>query len=109
MIDILVLGTLGVFNGFVALVDFSDIGGEGGVCVSERPADDTVFPGGVSKEGDESVVVGESSERGEAEVAARASSKGSFLWWSTLASAFLSLSLMISASILRSDSSSRSR
>ena len=78
VIDILVLGILGVWNGFVALADFSDIGGEGGVCVSERPDDDTVFPGGVSKEGDESVVVGESSERGEAEVA-RVPSKGSFL------------------------------
>ena len=78
VIDIVVLGMLGVLKGFVALEDFSEIGGEGGVCVSERPDDDTVFPGGVSNEGDESVVVGESSERGEAEVAG-VSSKGSFL------------------------------
>ncbi len=68
MIDIIVLGSmLGVLDGLVALADFSDIGGEGGVCVSERQDDDAVFPGGVSNEGDESVVVGESSERGNAE------------------------------------------
>lgn len=67
VIDILVLGRIGVLNGFVALADLSDMGGEGGVCVSDMPDDETVFPGGVSNEGDESVVVGESSERGEAE------------------------------------------
>lgn len=67
VIEILVLGMLGVLIGFVAVADLSDIGGEGGVWVSERPEDDNLFPGGVSKEGVESVVVGESSERGEAE------------------------------------------
>lgn len=67
VIDIFILGIVGVLNAFVAQVDFSDVGGEGGVCVSERPGDDAVFLSGVSSEGEESVVVGESSERGEAE------------------------------------------
>ena len=44
----------------------SDTGGEGGVGVSDTP-DEDVFAGGVSNE--VSVVVGDSSERGEAETA----------------------------------------
>jgi len=78
VMDILVLTMPGVWSGLVAFVDFSDIGGEGGVCVSEWPEEDTVLPGGVSNDGDESVVVGESSERGDAEVGT-VSSGGSFL------------------------------
>lgn len=108
VIDILVLGMLGVLSGLVTLVDRSEIGGEGGVCVSERPDDETVFPGGVSNEGVESVVVGEISERGEAE-GGTVCSDGNCLLWSTFSSAFLNFSLTISASILRSDNSSRNR
>ena len=77
VIDSLVFGMPGVLNGFGAFADFSEIGGEGGVWVSERPDDDAVFPGGVSNEGVESEVVGESSERDEAE-AATGSNGGSF-------------------------------
>lgn len=108
VIDIRVLGILAVLNGLVALADRSDIGGEGGVCVSEMADDETVFPGGVSHDGVESVVVGESSELGEAE-GRRGSNGGSFLLCPAFASAFFNFSLRTSASILRSDSSSRSR
>ena len=108
LIEILVFGMPGVFGGIAAWVDLSDIGGEGGVCVSDRPDDDTVFPGGVSNEGDESVVVGESSERGEVESGID-SSGGNLLPSSIFPFTFLNFPWMISASIFRSDSSSRSR
>lgn len=64
VIEVRVFGMLGVLSGFAAFVDLSEIGGEGGVGVSDRPDDEAVFPGGVSNEGDESV--GESSDCGEA-------------------------------------------
>ena len=60
------LGMLGVAKGLVEGADFSETGGDGGVGVSDTPEEE-VFAGGVSKE--VSVVVGESSERGEAETA----------------------------------------
>lgn len=70
--DVLVLEMLGVTRAFgfgEALgieIDFSDIGGDGGVGVSDMPEEDAVFGGGVSREGEESfVVVGDSSDLGD--------------------------------------------
>ena len=63
--DILGITLPGVLNALGPFVDFSDMGGDGGVWVSERPDDDAVFPGGVSKDGAESEFVGESSDLGE--------------------------------------------
>ena len=61
--DVRPLGILGVGIGVLAEgADLSEIGGEGGVGVSETPEDE-VLAGGVSKEA--SVVVGDSSDRGE--------------------------------------------
>ena len=60
-----VLGMLGVAKGLDAFIDLSENGGEGGVGVSDS---DTIFGGGVSKVGEEAVVVvGDNSERGEAD------------------------------------------
>ena len=81
------------------------MGGEGGVGVSETPEED-VFAGGVSKEA--SVVVGESSERGEGEMAG-GSIESVLLLLANDCSALCSLFLMMSVSILRSDSSSFNR
>ena len=47
-IEILFLGMLDVVIGLVAIFDFSETGGEGGVGASERPDEDAVFVGGVS-------------------------------------------------------------
>lgn len=64
-IESLLFGMLGV-NGFGAGTDFSEIGGDGGVGVSDRPEEDAVFVGGVSNDGEDVVVVvGDSSDRGD--------------------------------------------
>jgi hypothetical protein len=105
LIEVLGLGSEGVANGLVIGADFSEMGGDGGVGVSETP-DEEVFAGGVSKEA--SVVVGDSSERGEAETVG-GSIERALLLLARDCSALWSLSLIISASILRSDNSSFSR
>jgi hypothetical protein len=69
------LGMAGVAKGLETGADLSEIGGsemggDGGVGVSESPDDDAVFVGGVPNVGEEAVVVaGDNSERGEADVA----------------------------------------
>ena len=89
--------------------DLSDVGGEGGVGASEV-AEDTDFVGGVAMVGDDAVVDGECSDMddcGRGMVAARGVG---FLSRerSDAASALRNLSCLISASTLRSESSSRS-
>lgn len=98
----------GVVTGFGTLAEPSDIGGEGGVGVSERPDDEGAFVGGVSKVGDDAVVVvGDSSDRGDAEIP-MGCSVIAFSLRAKASVALRSFSLIISVSILRSDSSSRS-
>jgi hypothetical protein len=102
--DCLALGIAGVAKGLDILVDLSENGGEGGVGVSDK--DD--FAGGVSKVGEEAVVVvGDNSERGDADSdigwMVKCFSRGA-----SCSVAFCSFSLVMSASILRSDNSSRS-
>jgi len=96
---------LGVANGLAEGADFSEIGGEGGVGVSETP-DEDVFAGGVSREA--SVVVGDSSDRGDAETAT-GSMERVLLLLASDCSALCSFSFIMSVSILRSDNSSFSR
>ena len=99
------LGMPGVArDGFTEGADVSEMGGEGGVGVSETPEEE-VLAGGVSKEA--SVVVGDSSERGDGETAGGSMERVLLLLASDL-SALRSLSLVMSVSILRSDSSSLS-
>jgi hypothetical protein len=110
--DVRVLGREGVVNGLGVVVvvvvlavgfDLSDMGGDGGVGVSLTPEED-VLAGGVSN--DASVVVGESSDRGEAEVLAM----GVIAKEDVLGeAAFSSFSRMMSVSIFRSDNSSFKR
>jgi hypothetical protein len=62
--DGLGFGKLGVLNGFEIFVDLSENGGDGGVGVSDKPEDDVLL-GGVSKVGEEAVVVvGDNSDLG---------------------------------------------
>ena len=98
--EVLVLGILGVTmvfdrgDAFGTNTDFSDIGGDGGVGVSDTPDEDAVFGGGVSKDGDESfVVVGDSSDLGD--VCVRSITSGR-LNRSSRASVFRSLFFVIS-------------
>lgn len=86
----------------VAVAEASDIGGEGGVRVSvtEAPVDVVLDPRGVIIIGDETLELGEPIE---GELGAEMSV------WIAASCRFRSLSCIISASILRSDSSSRSR
>lgn len=101
------LGIPGVAKDLETLADFSDIGGEGGVGVSESPEEEAVLAGGVSNVGDEAlVVVGDNSERGDAEMAIGCRVKF-FSRRAKLSVAFRNFSLVMSVSILRSDSSSR--
>ncbi len=109
------LGMAGVAKGLEAGADDlseiggSEMGGDGGVGVSDNPDDDAVFAGGVSNVGDEAlVVVGDSSERGEAEVAMGWRVSFVFSDLRKASRALLSFSLVISASIFRSDNSSLS-
>ena len=89
--------------------DLSEVGGEGGVGVSEA-AEEVDLVGGVAMVGDDAVVSGESSdieERG-LEIAGLMGESLRKCRRSETASARRSLSCIISASTLRSDSSSRS-
>ena len=110
MTDVLVLGMLGVTKAFGLGeafgmdIDFSEIGGDGGVGVSDMPEEDAVFSGGVSKDGEESfVVVGDSSDLGD--VCVR-SITNDCLPRPSKASVFRNLSFVISFSIFRSENSS---
>ena len=108
LIDIRVLGiALGVARGFVAIFDFSDSGGDGGVGASENPDEDAVFVGGVSNDGEDVVVVGESSDRGDLDPSI-GRSVSAFRFRSRASSALRSFSFMISVSILWSENSSLS-
>lgn len=97
---------MGVLSGFRASRDISDIGGEGGVGVSETVSevDTDLVSGGVVIIGEEAIESGEPREYGELSVPICVDSEGS-----RRAVAFSSLSCAISASIFRSESSSRSR
>ena len=100
------LGMPGVAKGLEILADLSEKGGDGGVGVSDN--DD--FAGGVSKVGEEAVVVvGDSSDLGDAETAIGRKVKFLSRRLEPCSVAFCSFSFVMSASILRSDSSSRSR
>ena len=95
-------------NGFGAGADFSEIGGEGGVGVSDRPDEDAVLAGGVSNDGEDVFVsVGDSSERGDLDASIGCRFNG-FLFRTKASSAFRSFSLIMSVSILRSENSSLS-
>lgn len=88
--------------------DLSEVGGEGGVGVSDA-ADEADLAVGVATVGDEAVVVGERSEIKECGLDEGAT-KGAGVrkrWRSNAASARRNLSCLISASTLRSESSSR--
>jgi hypothetical protein len=105
-IEILLFGILDVAIGLVAMFDFSETGGEGGVGASERPDEDAVFVGGVSKDGEDVVVVvGDSSDLGDLDPSIGCS-VSSFLLRSRASSALRSFSFVMSASILRSEYSS---
>lgn len=100
------LGILGATTGLEIFADLSETGGEGGVGVSESPDEERVFAGGVSNEGDDVlVVVGDSSDRGEAEM----DTGWSLRYCSDrieACRAFRSFSLVMSVSIFKSESSS---
>lgn len=93
----------------VAAEDLSDVGGDGGVCISEA-TEDTDFAGGVATVGDtETVSIADLSD---VRVPGRTNPVVMFggcrsLDLAKASSAFLSFSCLISASTLRSESSSR--
>ena len=104
----LLFGMLGVVDSFGASADFSEIGGDGGVGVSDKPEEDAVLVGGVSNDGDEVVVsVGDNSERGVLDASMDCRFSG-LLLRSKASSDFRSFSLIMSDSILRSENSSLS-
>ena len=91
-------------------IDLSDVGGDGGVCVSEA-IEETDFVGGVAFVGDDAAVsIGECSDKEECDLGIIAASGVGFRRrdLSAAASACRSLSCRTSASTLRSDNSSRS-
>jgi hypothetical protein len=96
-------GFIGVLTTALAEPEASEIGGEGGVGVSETVSvvDTDLVSGGVVIIGEEAVDVGEPGREGE--LGAVMSVAREVSW------RFRSLSCRISASILRSESSSRSR
>lgn len=96
-------GFIGVFRIGLADPEASDIGGDGGVGVSDTVSvvDTDFVSGGVVIIGDEAVDVGESPKNGELGAVMCVAIEGSWR--------FRNLSCKISASILRSDSSSRRR
>jgi hypothetical protein len=96
-------GFIGVFTVGIAEPEASEIGGEGGVGVSETVSvvETDLVSGGVVIIGEEAVEVGESSKDGEFGAEMSVSRE--------VSCRFRSLSCKISASILRSDSSSRNR
>jgi hypothetical protein len=89
-----------------AFPEASEIGGEGGVGVSDTVSvvETDFVSGGVVIIGEEAAESGEPSKEGEFGAVISVDMAGS-----TLALCFLNLSCIISASIFRSDSSSRSR
>jgi hypothetical protein len=91
----------GVFAGGLAVEDASDIGGEGGVGVSETVSvvETDLVSGGVVIIGDEAVDVGEPAKEGEL---------GALISVARASCRFCSLPCMISASIFKSENSSRS-
>ena len=101
--EVRVFGRLGVVNGFLIGADFSDMGGDGGVGVSDTAEEEVVLAGGVSKEF--SVVVGDSSERGEADTMGGSIDRV-FDRLANDCSALRSFSFTMSVSIFRSDNSS---
>lgn len=102
---ILLGGFIGVFICLGALADDSEMGGEGGVGVSDTVSvvETDFVSGGVVTKGDEVAELGDPSKEGEFGAVISVDIVGRFR-----APCFLSLSCIISASILRSDSSSRS-
>jgi hypothetical protein len=96
-------GFMGVFSGLGAFEDASEIDGEGGVGVSETSSTvETDFvSGGVVIIGEDAVEFGDPGELGAV--------MSVEIVGSIRMACFLSLSCMISASILRSDNSSRNR
>ena len=97
--NLLLGGLLGVLAACIAVVDASDIGGEGGVRASEIPVDTDLVSGGVAIIGEDEFELGESIV-GEFGAVISVAIEGNWR--------FRSLSCMISASILRSDNSSLS-
>lgn len=97
-------GFMGVLIEGLASLDASDIGGEGGVGVSETVSevDTDLVSGGVVIIGEDATEFGDPREYGELSATISVDNDGS---WRAVA--FSSLSCAISASILRSDSSSR--
>jgi hypothetical protein len=100
--SLLVGGFIGVFSIGLAEPDASEIGGDGGVGVSETVSavEIDLVSGGVLIMGEDAVDVGESPD-GEPSVARSVDNEGSCR--------FRSLFCIISASIFKSESSSRSR
>lgn len=103
-------GRFGVANaGFGSTtVDFSENGGDGGVGASDGPEEEFDLAGGVLQKGDDAVLVGEFVVDGESGIS-MACRVGLSRCCSRFCSAFRSLFLIMSASILKSESSSRSR
>ncbi len=101
--SLLLGGFIGVLTICLADPEASEIGGDGGVGVSDTVSvvEIDLVSGGVVIIGDEAVEVGEPSNDGEFGAVI------SVVMWGSCR--FRSLSCMISASILRSESSSRSR
>lgn len=102
---ILLGGFIGVFICLGPFPNDSEMGGEGGVGVSDTVSvvETDFVSGGVATIGEEVAELGESSKEGELGAVISVDIVGRFQ-----APCFLSLSCMISASILRSDSSSLS-
>ncbi len=108
VMESLLFGMPGVVNGFGAGADFSEMGGDGGVGVSDKPDEDAVLAGGVSNDGEDVVVsVGDNSGRGDLDASIGCRFNG-FLRRSKVSSALRSFSLNMSVSILRSENSSLS-
>jgi hypothetical protein len=102
---ILLGGFIGVFICLGAIPDASEMGGDGGVGVSDTVSvvETDFVSGGVVTRGEEAAELGDPSKEGEFGAVISVEIVGKFQ-----APCFLSLSCMISASILRSDSSSLS-
>ncbi len=102
-LSLLLGGFIGVLSNCLAEPEASEIGGDGGVGVSDTVSvvEIDFVSGGVKIIGEEAVDVGESPKDGEFGAVMSVAILGTCR--------FRSLSCMISASILRSDSSSRSR
>lgn len=108
--DNLVLGIeVAVGTDDFVLIDWSETGGDGGVGASEMPEEEAVFAGGVSKVGEDAlVVVGDNSDRGDAEILMGCKVRF-FRTREVFEISMSSLFLVMSASTLRSESSSLKR